>query len=73
MIGELIKQGTLIKQLEINLSEETKEFLLEALKGEPVTAYVISDEDGNIKCSNCGSSECWGNYCMNCGAKMGKE
>ena len=37
---------------------------------QPLTAYVISDEDGNIKCSNCGSSECWGNYCMDCGAKM---
>ena len=37
---------------------------------QPLTAYVISDEDGNIKCSNCGSFECWGNYCMNCGAKM---
>ena len=39
---------------------------------QPLTAYVISDEDGNIKCSNCGSFECWGNYCMNCGAKMGR-
>ena len=37
---------------------------------QPLTAYVISDEDGNIKCSNCGSFECWGNYCMDCGAKM---
>ena len=35
-----------------------------------LTAYITSDEDGNIKCSNCGSSECWGNYCMNRGAKM---
>ena len=40
---------------------------------QPLTAYVISDEDGNIKCSNCGSFECWGNYCMNCGAKMRGE
>ena len=31
---------------------------------------ILSDEDGNIECSNCGSPECWGNYCMNCGAKM---
>ena len=37
---------------------------------QPLTAHVISDEDGNIKCSNCGSFDCWGNYCMNCGAKM---
>ena len=40
---------------------------------QPLTAYVISDEDGNIKCSNCGGLECWGNYCMNCGAKMRGE
>ena len=33
-------------------------------------AHIIKDEDGNIKCSNCGSPECWGNYCMNCGADM---
>lgn len=33
-------------------------------------AYMLTDEDGNIKCSNCGSSECWGNYCMTCGARM---
>ena len=37
---------------------------------QPKTAYVIVDEDGNIECSNCGSYECWGNYCINCGAKM---
>lgn len=38
---------------------------------EPVRhAYMLTDEDGNIECSNCGSGECWGNYCMNCGAKM---
>ena len=40
---------------------------------QPLTAYVISDEDGNIKCSNCGSFECWGNFCMDCGAKMRGE
>ena len=44
-----------------------------APSAEPLTAYVISDEDGNIKCSNCGGLECWGNYCMNCGAKMRGE
>ena len=37
-------------------------------------AYVITDEDGNIECSNCGSSNCFDNYCGNCGAKMdGRE
>lgn len=44
--------------------------LREQPTAQPLTACAISDEDGNIKCSNCGSSECWGNYCMNCGAKM---
>lgn len=34
------------------------------------TADMLVDEDGNIECSNCGSPECWGNFCMNCGAKM---
>ena len=38
-----------------------------------IYANVLVDEDGNIKCSNCGNSECWGNYCMNCGAKMEKR
>lgn len=37
---------------------------------QPKIAHVISDEDGNIKCSNCGSHDCWGNYCSECGAKM---
>lgn len=33
-------------------------------------AYVIVDEDGNMECSNCGSSNCFDNYCGNCGAKL---
>lgn len=33
-------------------------------------AYVIIDEDGNTECSNCGSSNCFDNYCGNCGARM---
>lgn len=38
---------------------------------EPVKhAYVIVDEDGNMECSNCGSSNCFDNYCGNCGAKL---
>lgn len=37
---------------------------------QPKIAHVISDEDGNIKCSNCGSHDCWGNYCSECGANM---
>lgn len=43
---------------------------LPSVNPEPKTGKVITDEDGNIQCSECGSSECWGNYCMNCGAKM---
>lgn len=35
-----------------------------------IYATILSDEDGNIKCSNCGSPECWGNYCMNCGSRI---
>ena len=41
-----------------------------ALKAEPKYAYVIFDEDGNIKCSNCGSGNCFDNYCGHCGAKL---
>ena len=51
--------------------KEEIEWIIKHLpSAQPLTAYVISDEDGNIKCSNCGSSECWGNYCMNCGRKL---
>lgn len=34
------------------------------------TGHRIVDEDGDITCSVCGSKECWGNYCMHCGAEM---
>ena len=37
---------------------------------EPKQAYVIVDEDGNMECSNCGSSFCFDNYCAHCGAKL---
>ena len=41
------------------------------IETEPVKhAYVIVDEDGNTECSNCGSSNCYDNYCGNCGAKL---
>lgn len=43
---------------------------LPSVTPQPKIAYVISDEDGNIKCSNCGSHDCWGNYCSECGANM---
>lgn len=36
----------------------------------PKHAYVIVDEDGNMECSNCGSSNCFDNYCGHCGAKL---
>lgn len=45
-----------------------KKFIDEA---EPVKhAHVFVDEDGNMWCSNCGSSNCFDNYCGYCGAKM---
>lgn len=37
---------------------------------EPKHAHVIIDEDGNMWCSNCGSSNCFDNYCGYCGAKL---
>lgn len=40
------------------------------IEAEPKHAYVIVDEDGNMECSNCGSSNCFDNYCGNCGAKL---
>lgn len=44
---------------------------IEALEAEPVKhAHVIVDEDGNTWCSNCGSSNCFDNYCGSCGAKL---
>lgn len=32
--------------------------------------HWIVDEDGNIKCSECGHRSVGDNYCENCGAKM---
>lgn len=53
------------------------EYAMDRIKDTPtveanplIYATILSDEDGNIECSNCGSLECWGNFCMNCGAKM---
>ncbi len=40
------------------------------IDAEPKQAYVIVDEDGNMECSNCGSSFCFDNYCAHCGAKL---
>ena len=57
-------------QRERNLIKHVISGINKLPSAQPLTAYVISDEDGNIKCSNCGSFECWGNYCMNCGADM---
>lgn len=49
---------------------EAYRLAIQALKSEPKHAYVIVDEDGNMECSNCGSSNCFDNYCGNCGAKL---
>lgn len=44
---------------------------LPTIEAEPVKhAHVIRDEDGNIECSNCGSGNCFDNYCGHCGAKL---
>lgn len=40
------------------------------IEAEPKHAYVIVDEDGNMECSNCGSSNCFDDYCGHCGAKL---
>ena len=42
--AEPIKSGMLIQRLEIDFSEETKEFLLKALQPEPKTKYVAQIE-----------------------------
>lgn len=39
-------------------------------EAEPKHAYAIVDEDGNMKCSNCESGNCFDNYCGHCGAKL---
>jgi hypothetical protein len=44
--------------------------MLNNIETELKHAYVIVDEDGNMECSNCGSSNCFDNYCGNCGAKL---
>lgn len=44
--------------------------MLNNIEAEPKHAYVIVNEDGNMECSNCGSSNCFDDYCGNCGAKL---
>lgn len=34
---------------------------------------IITDEDGNTSCSECGQTSVFGNFCYNCGADMRKE
>ena len=41
------------------------------LDAEPVRhGHWVVDEDGNIKCSECGHHSVGDNYCERCGAKM---
>lgn len=83
--GEPIKQSIMVQRLEINFSEETKEFLLKLSQAEPVKhgSWTITEtydcEVGEIPhliCSECKSepiawsSKRFFNYCPNCGAKM---
>ena len=66
-----------IKDIQENIKPfiggKSLDMAIEALKAEPKHAYVIVDEDGNIECSNCGSSNCFDNYCGHCGAKLIRE
>ena len=43
-VGEPIKQSIMVQRLEIDLSEETKNFLLEALQAEPKTKCIAQIE-----------------------------
>ena len=57
----------------VQCKEVIEEFLTTAstVEAEPVKhAHVITDDDGNMWCSNCGSSNCFDNYCGYCGAKI---
>ena len=53
-----------------NLLDELENLPSAVVEAEPKQAYVIVDEDGNMECSNCGSSFCFDNYCGHCGAKL---
>lgn len=44
--GEPIKQSIMVQRLEINFSEETKEFLLKALQAQPI-----------VRCKDCRHGE----------------
>lgn len=47
---------------------------VEAGDVEPVIhGHWVVDEDGNIKCSECGYHGVGDNYCERCGAKMDEE
>ena len=51
------------------LQEEIKR--LPIVDAEPVKhGYWVVDEDGNIKCSECGHYGVGDDYCERCGAKM---
>ena len=79
-----LKQQFIDKLVRVGLpSEKAEEFAKTAfdaifkiidamptIEVEPKHAYVIVDEDGNMECSNCGSSNCFDNYCGTCGAKL---
>lgn len=79
-MSDLISRQEALEALTVTEEMDTAELLwllttrindLPTIEAIPVRhAHMLSDEDGNIQCSECGSGECWGNYCMNCGAKM---
>ena len=79
---EPIKQSIMVQRLEINFSEETKEFLLKALQSEPVRHgkwLKVEPLEYLYKCSVCRHEPAYEgsilkmHYCPNCGAKMDKE
>lgn len=72
---EILKTAEFSEDYTVDEIQQALDIAIKALeKTEDVKPIVYTtllvDEDGNMKCSNCGNSECWGNYCMNCGATM---
>ena len=65
-----LEEGAPFSELYDSRWEAALAMAIKALSAEPKQAYVIVDEDGNMECSNCGSSFCFDNYCGHCGAKL---
>lgn len=76
--GEPIKQSIMVQRLEINFSEETKEFLLKALQAETKTGkWIDVENEPYCECSVCGAyidnlDDDYA-FCPRCGADMRGE